>query len=188
MSEAIGAPRRPARIAPWLSPAASRTAAALLALLLSACAGSKPAPPACPTVLLLKGAERTAGYRTSGARPADLEHLAVLKNLVSACGYDQTGAEVALRFELIAERGPAYPAGKPLLLTYFVATLDPDQAVLSKPLLTSEVVFPEGQNVAGNVEEMTVLLPGVGPADGGRYRVYVGFQLDGNELSRRLEH
>jgi hypothetical protein len=167
---------------------ATRTAAGLLALLLSACAGSKPAPPACPTVLLLKGAERTASYRTSGARPADLQHLAVLKNLISACGYDETGAEIALRFELIAEQGPAYPAGNPLGLTYFVATLDPDQAVLSKPLLTSEILFAEGQNVAGNVEEVTVLLPGVAPADGGQYRVYIGFQLDGSELSRRLEH
>lgn len=166
---------------------APRTAAGLLALLLSACAGSKPAPPPCPAVLLLKGAERTAGYRTSGARPADLQHLAVLKNLISACGYDETGAEVALRFDLIAEQGPAYPAGEPLVLTYFVATLDPDQAVLSKPLLTSEILFEEGQNVAGNVEDMTILLPGVTPADGGQYRIYVGFQLDGNELSRRLE-
>jgi len=166
---------------------ATRTAAGLLVLLLVACAGSRPAPPACPTVLLLKGAERTAEYRTGSTRPADLEHLAVLKNLVSACGYDDTGAEVALRFQLIAERGPAFPSGQPLLLTYFVATLDPDQAVMSKPLLTSEVVFEPGQNVAGNVEEMTVLLPGVARADGGRYRVYVGFQLDGDELSRRLE-
>jgi hypothetical protein len=162
--------------------------AVLLAVLLSACTGSRaPAPPACPTVLLLKGAERTAAYRTSGARPADLQHLAVLLNLVSACGYHEAGAEVALRFELIAEQGPAYPSGEPLLLTYFVATLDPDQAVLSKPLLTSEILFEEGQNVAGNIAEMTVLLPGVAPADGGQYRVYVGFQLDGSELTRRLE-
>ena len=167
-----------------------RIAAALLAVLLSACSGSRaPLPPACPTVLLLKGAERTAGYRAgTSARPADLEHLAVLKNLISACRYDEDGVDVALRFDLIAEQGPAYAASEPLVLTYFVATLDPDQAVLSKPLFSSEVLFPEGSQVGGNVEEMTVRLPGVPPADGSHYRVYVGFQLDGNELSRRLTH
>jgi hypothetical protein len=137
---------------------------------------------------LLKGAERTAGYRTGvGARPADLEHLAVLKNLISACRYDKAGADVALRFDLIAEQGPAYAGAAPLVLTYFVATLAPDQSVLSKPLFSSEVLFTEGRNVAGNVQQMTVHVPDAEPADGAQYRIYVGFQLDDSELTRRLE-
>jgi len=59
--------------------------------------------------------------------------------------------------------------------------------VLSKPLLTSDVVFTEDSNIAGNLEEMTIRLPEVSPANGYAYRVYVGFQLDGSELDRRLE-
>lgn len=162
-------------------------AAASLALL-SACGSSNPPPSVpCPTVLLLKGAERTAEYRPGpDTRPADLRYLAVLSDLVSACRYDEAGAEVGLRFNLIAEQGPAYEGG-PLQLTYFIATLAPDQEVWSKDLLDSEVMFPEGNRIAGNSEQMTVRLPGVEPAAGSGYEVYVGFQLDDAEMRRRLE-
>lgn len=163
-------------------------AAASLALL-SACGSSNPAPPSapCPTALLLKGAERTAEYRPGpSTRPADLRYLAVLTDLVSACSYDEAGAEVGLRFNLIAEQGPAYDGG-PLQLTYFIATLAPDQEVWSKELFGSEVVFPEGNRIAGNSEQMTVRLPHVEPDAGPAYEVYVGFQLDAAEMRRRLE-
>ncbi len=171
-----------------MSPSIARAtwiAAALFAL--SACGTKPPQPPACPTVLLLKGAERTAGYRPgSGSHPADLDHLAVLTGLVSACRYDADGAEVGLRFNLIAEKGPAYGGG-PLRLTYFIATLSPDQEVLSKPLFDAEVEFVEDRQMAGHTEEMTVRLPDVRPADGPGYLVYLGFQLDDAEMSRRLQ-
>lgn len=168
---------------------AAPLAAALLALLPAGCGSSGaagPEPP-CPTALLLKGAERTADYRPGpGTRPADLRHLAVMTDLVSACRYDEAGVDVGLRFDLIAEQGPAYPGG-PLLLTYFVATVAPDQEVWSKELFDSEIVFPEEQDLAGNSEEMTVRLPDVGPEAGAAYQVYLGFQLDDEEMRRRLE-
>jgi hypothetical protein len=164
-------------------------AAALLALLPAGCGSSGAAGPQlpCPTVLLLKGAERTADYRPGpGTRPADLRHLAVMTDLVSACRYDEAGVDVGLGFDMIAEQGPAYPGG-PLQLTYFVATVAPDQEVWSKELLTSEIMFPADQNLAGNSEQMTVRLPDVGPEAGAAYRVYLGFQLDDAEMQRRLE-
>jgi hypothetical protein len=54
-------------------------------------------------------------------------------------------------------------------------------------LFSSEVLFAEGRNIAGNVEQMTVHVPGAEPVDGAQYRIYVGFQLDDSELTRRLE-
>jgi hypothetical protein len=171
---------RTARLAPF--------AAALLALLPAACSSSDAAGPAapCPTALLLKGAERTADYRPAGTRPADLRHLAVMTDLVSACRYDDAGVDLGLAFDLIAEKGPAY-AGGPLQLTYFVATVAPDQELWSKELFDSEIVFPEDQSLAGNSEQMTLRLPDVGPEAGAAYRVYLGFQLDDAEMRRRLE-
>lgn len=163
--------------------------AAASLVLLSACGSSNPQPaaPACPTVLLLKGAERTADYRPGpDTRPADLRYLAVLTDLVSVCRYEAGGVDVALRFNLIAEQGPAYEGG-PLRLTYFVASLGPDQRVLSKPLLDADVEFPEGQQRAGSTQEMTVHMPGVTPAAGPQYSVFLGFQLDDEEMSRRLD-
>jgi hypothetical protein len=173
---------RPARTVPF--------AAASLALLLAACGGGSsttPPQPPCPTVLFLKGAERTADYRPGpSSRPGDLRHLAVLTDLVSLCRYEGGGADVALRFDLVAEQGPAYGGG-PLRLTYFVASLGPDRQVLSKPLFEVEIAFPEGQQRAGSTEEMTVHMPGVTEASGSRYSIFVGFQLDDAEMRRRLE-
>lgn len=164
-------------------------AAALLALLPAGCSssGSAGSEPPCPTVLLLKGAERTAGYQPGpGTRPADLRYLAVMSNLVSACRYDEAGVDVGLVFDLIAEQGPAYPGG-PLRLTYFVATVAPGQEVWSKELLDTEIEFPDDQIMAGNTQQMTVRMPDVEPDAAAGYQVYVGFQLDDQEVRRRLE-
>jgi hypothetical protein len=161
----------------------------IAAALLAACgtSSSQPAPQACPTVLFLKGAERTADYRPGpDPRPADLRYLAVLTDLVSVCRYEDDGVDVALRFNLIAEQGPAYGGG-PLQLTYFVASLGPEQQVLSKPLLDAEVAFPEGQQRAGITEEMTLRISDVTPAEGQQYAVFLGFQLDEAEMGLRLE-
>jgi hypothetical protein len=156
--------------------------------LLAACGSSNPsAAPSCPLVLLLKGAERTADYRPGpGTRPDDLRYLAVLTDLDSACRYDDRGANVALRFNVIAEQGPAYEGG-PLRLTYFVASLGPDQEVLSKPLFDADVEFPEDQPRAGSSQEMIVQMPDVTPDTGPMYSVFIGFQLDDAELRRRVE-
>jgi hypothetical protein len=94
--------------------------------------------------------------------------------------------DVALRFNLIAEQGPAFEGG-PLRFTYFVASLASDRQILSKPLFDADVAFPEGQQRAGSTEEMTVHMPGVTPAAGLQYSVFVGFQLDDAEIRRRLE-
>jgi hypothetical protein len=171
-----------------MSRAAWATGATLAGLLLAGCTGSQPAaPPPCPTVLVLKGAERTAGYRPgANPRPADLEYLAVLTDLVSVCRYDDAGVDVGLRFNLIAEQGPAFATG-PLRLSYFVATLAPDQTVLSKNVFVSHVAFPAETGIAGNAEQMTVRMPGVEPDAGAGYRVYLGFQLDDAEMRRRLQ-
>jgi hypothetical protein len=164
--------------------------AAAASALLSGCGSSSPPPPRdppCPTVLLLQGAERTADYRPGPAtRPADLRYLAVLNDLVSICRYEESGVDVALRFNLIAEQGPAY-AGGPLRLTYFVASLGPDRQILSKPLFDTVTEFPQGQQRAGSSQEMTVHMPGVTPATGPQYSVFVGFQLDDAEVRRRFE-
>lgn len=163
---------------------------ALLGLLLSACGSSstRQAPPACPTTLFLKGAERTAVYRPgTNPRPADLQHLAVLTDLASICSYDDGGADVTLAFNVIAERGPAYVDPSPLQIAFFVATIGPDQQVLSKELLDATVEFPEGQQLGGTAQELTVRLPAAEPATGSQYAVYLGFQLDDAEIQRRLE-
>jgi hypothetical protein len=165
---------------------------ALGALALTACAGdASPAPeavpPACPTTLILQGAERTAAY-TPGADASSgaLQHMAVLTNLATGCRFGEDGVDVDLAFDLIAERGPAM-TGDTAELTYFVATLGPGEEVLAKQLLTAEIAFAPEERVAGVAEELTYRLPSVTAGQGQDYMIYLGFQLDPAELDQRLQ-
>jgi hypothetical protein len=189
MSEAVMAGKDPVHLAVPRRALRRGAGMALLGLLLSACGSSSAptAPPPCPTTLFLKGAERTAAYLPgTNPRPADLQHLAVMTDLASACSYDDGNLDVALRFNLKAEKGPAYGGGT-LQLTFFVAMIGPDQQVLNKELLDATVEFPEGQQLGGTAQEFTVRLPAVEPDAGSQYAVYLGFQLDDAEIQRRLE-
>jgi hypothetical protein len=171
---------------PWL---------ALVLLALAGCGTSapetpEPQPAPCPTALILEGAERTAAYR-AGATPraAEIRYIAVLRDLNSACRYYSgeggAGVDVDLTFNLIAERGPAMSGSEPL--TYFVATIGPDGKILDKELLQGDLTFAEGEERAGWSEDLTLRLPTVSSSEGAGYRLYVGFQLDDAELTRRQE-
>jgi hypothetical protein len=167
--------------------------AALLALLsVAACAGGDDggAPQqvtACPGALILQGAERTAAYAEGAdARPEEQRYLAVLTNLRSACRYDETGVDVDLAFDLIVERGPAL-AQNSVELTYFIATVGPNEEILDKQLLTSDIEFVGEEEVAGSAEELTLRLPTVSPADAAGHALLLGFQLDETELDQRLQ-
>jgi hypothetical protein len=159
--------------------------------LLAACAAGEeapaPLPPACPGALILQGAERTSAFTPgAGSSPSALQHLAVVTNLSSACRFDESGVDVDLAFDLIAERGPAM-AGDEVELTYFVATLGPGGEVLAKQLLTSEIVFEAEERVAGMAEQLTYRLPSVTAGQGQDYDIFLGFQLDPAELDQRLQ-
>lgn len=164
---------------------------AIAALLLTTCSSSRPGTPetlplACPTALLLDGAERTSTYDPGAdRRPSALRHLAVLTNLSSNCRFNDQGVDVDLAFDLIAERGPAF-AGNSVELTYFIATIGPDRQILSKQLFDSEIVFAGDEEVAGVAEQLTLRLPSITPDEGQDYGVFLGFQLDEAELEDRL--
>jgi hypothetical protein len=160
----------------------------LLALLLAACASSKPAePPACPTTLILDGAQRTISYRPdSDQSPSALRYMAALTNLRSTCHYNDKGVDVDLAIDLIAQRGPA-AANDSVPLTYFVATMGPNRKILSKQLLDSEIAFTKGEKVAGVTEQLTLRLPSVTPEHASDYSLLLGFQLPDAELKQRQQ-
>jgi hypothetical protein len=174
--------------------AGSRLWLGLGLLALAGCGTSQPAsqppPPPCPTALILEGAERTLAYR-AGAEPraSEIRYIAVLRDLSSTCRYytedDGAGVDVDLTFNLIAERGPAMSGSEPV--TYFVATVGPDGRILDKEPLRSDLTFAEGEDRAGWSEDLTLRLPTVTSGEGAEYRLYVGFQLDDAELTRRQQ-
>jgi hypothetical protein len=161
-----------------------------VALLLAGCASSAPPPPpapVCPSALLLDGAERTTSYRPGSERsPSALQYLAVLTHLQSDCRYSERGVDVELALDLIAQRGPAAQSDQ-VQLTYFVATMGPDQQVLSKQLFDSEISFVEGEDLAGVAEKLTLRLPALTAEQASAYALYLGFQLDDAELKARRQ-
>jgi hypothetical protein len=159
------------------------------ALSLAACASSNPEPPpaACPSTLFLDGAEQTAVYiPDAGTEPrADqLRYQAVLSGLSSVCRYVDEGVEVDLTFSLTAGRGPAFST-TPEEVTYFIATVGPDQRILKRDAYSAELDFEEGYAGARWSEQLTLLIRSITPARGSYYTLFIGFQLDDEELKRR---
>ena len=158
------------------------------ALALCACSSSDPqAPPiACPTAVLLDGADRTSAYRAGAERrPDNLRYMAALLNLASDCREVDEGIDVDLSFDVLAERGAAVSDTEEL--EYFVATVGPDDQILAKEVLRGDVTFAEDEQRAGWHEDLTLRLPSVTAGEAAGYRLYVGFQLDDAELERRRE-
>ena len=144
-------------------------------------------PPACPTAVLLEGAENISTHvPASGRRPEDLQLVAALSGLVSACQVAGPDVDVALAFNVLGERGPAYGT-PPVRLTYFIATVGPDRRIVDKQLFDIELAIPPDQVTAGLRETLTLRLPGMGQAEAARHRIYVGFQLDEAARRERLE-
>jgi hypothetical protein len=171
----------------WLGP--RRVVVAFGFLALGACASSEPGapPPPCPAAVLLDGAERTSAYR-AGAEPgpAELRYIAVLSDLASTCRYTDEGVEIDLAFNLAAERGPALPSASEEV-SYFVAMLAPDGRIVSRAAYATELDFEEGYAGALWSEQLTLLIRSVTPAQGADHMLYVGFQLDDAQLSRRQQ-
>lgn len=143
--------------------------------------GPPPEQP-CPRVALLEGAARfTVPPADASQDPQALRYVAALSGIRSTCQYTDGGVEVDIGFNVLAERGPALQ-GDSIDLSYFVATVGPDQSILSKQMLSAEITFAEGQQTAGVIETMTARLPVSSPAEGMEHALYIGFQLDRAEL------
>lgn len=144
-------------------------------------------PPPCPNASILEGAGVTSTYRPGQEGDAQsLRYTAGLAQLISQCRYPADGLEVDLSFNVLAEKGPAYGQG-PLEITYFVATVGPDQRVRSKRLFSTELRFPDGRPVAGQAESLTLRYPFVFAAEGATLQLYLGFQLNPDEVRRRQQ-
>jgi hypothetical protein len=168
-------------------PARAGAAALLLGLLIAGCSSDPPEPPGpCPSAALLQGAESASIYAPGSERgPDDLELAIALNDLLSACQPTGDGLDVALAFNIFAQRGPAHRP-EPIRLSYFLATVGPEGRIVDKQLLDTEITVPAGQETVGLRETLTLRLPGVGEDDAARYRVYVGLQLDEAVRRQRL--
>jgi hypothetical protein len=144
----------------------------------------------CPYVRVLAEGRvyrrHTAG---SAVEAGTLELEAQVMAAESNCDYDdsdepRSAMELDLALVFGAQRGPAAIPADAERLTYFVALVGPDRAVVNKQLFEVVIPFSEpGQSVAlTEPEEITLSFPAGAETAPWAYSVVVGFQLTPEQL------
>ena len=145
------------------------------AALLSACANQTgdPALTACPPAQIAVPSDRIGHSNEDG----ELRFVATMEQLASSRRRDENDIEVDIAFTMSAERGPAFE-GRPVRLTYFLATVDPKREIVDKQILDVELDFASDQPKSALRESVTLRLPASTEASGANYSLYLGFQPD----------
>jgi len=151
------------------------SAAAILVSSLSACAhqAGDQALSACPPAQIAVPSDRIGNNNQKG----DLRFVAIMEQLSSSCRQDEKDVEIDIAFTMRAERGPAFE-GKPVRLTYFLATVDPEREIIDKQILGLQLDFQPDQTSSALRERVTLRLPASTEATGANYSLYLGFQPD----------
>lgn len=149
--------------------------AAVLAACLSACANQAgdQALNACPPAQIAVPSDRIGNNNEQG----ELRFVAIMEQLSSSCRQDEDDLEVDLAFTMRAERGPAFE-DRPVQLTYFLATVDPEREIIDKQILDIQLDFEPDQQASELRERVTLRLPASTEATGANYNLYLGFQPD----------
>ncbi len=146
---------------------------AVLASCLSACANQPRdlALDACPPAQIAVPADRIGHNNEQG----ELRFVAIMEQLSSSCRQDEDDVEVDITFTMRAERGPAFD-DQSVQLIYFLATVDPERAIIDKQILDIQLDFEPDQPASALRERVTLRLPASTEATGANYSLYLGFQ------------
>lgn len=158
-------------------------AAAATLLALAGCGSGVKAPQACPPVLILADAESLTQYRPGAGRDiTDIEVQGQITGFRGVCEATKTGLDVTVAVAFELQRGAA-DTDRVASFSYFVAVPDFYPAAGAKAVLPVRVGFPEGtERVRFVDEEVTLTLPRREGADPATHDIYVGFQLDHEQL------
>jgi hypothetical protein len=161
---------------------------AALALALSGCSlfGEK-GPPPCPDVAVLDDASKFTQFRPGEGRDiTDIVLQGEITGFHGACTYDRKRGQltVTLQVQMIFTHGPAAPS-RDVKTSYFIAVPSFYPKPEAKRIMDVKFTFA---NAADHIRitdnEVDVILPAKDLAkDIGKLGVYIGFQLDPDELS-----
>jgi len=152
-------------------------------------------PEPCPPITILKSAASKTAFQAGDGRDLiDIDYEASLSNVYSACDYsvdyDTRAGKIFVQVapEVRAQRGPAN-SSRVADIEYFVALVDPDQQILNKNVFTLRVGFPGNltRNQVREEETVTLTIPTDGNTDGSDYQIFVGFQLDEDQLDYNVK-
>jgi hypothetical protein len=141
---------------------------ALLALLcLSACSMfSKEAEDfSCPKV----------GFIANADTVSLPEGEALINGFNGSCSFSKKTSQVEIDLTLpFKAKMTAPPAGNSLNLSYFIAVLSPDEAILQRQSFTTNIDF-DNTGAGGSTEEHRIKIPLSASAEAYKYKVVIGF-------------
>ena len=161
--------------------------------LLSGCGlfGGDTPPPPCPRAAILDQARTTSLYGEGAEHTfTNVSYELAIITLSGVCEYDVDEGRTAIRSVLTigleAKRGPAGEA-LTVELPYFVAIADPERRIIAKEVFRSPLVFTETGVRSQRTEEVEQIIPIPQQSFGGDYEIFVGLQLDRDQLEENLK-
>lgn len=153
-----------------------------VALVLAGCAsGDKRL--ACPSVSLVRDLDRVTVFAaTDSTDLTDVAYSARFDALGATCDHGRRGVVIDTSFLLVALRGPA-DTERLAKLNYFVAITGPDGAVIAKEIFSTEIPFADNRRRVALREEVEPYIPYSREHPLEQYRVLIGFQLDGAQVT-----
>ena len=150
---------------------------------------SKTPPPPCPAVnVLADAATLTRFHPGSGQDLIDVDFEAKVNDIAMACSHDidentRAGTlEMELQMIVEATRGPA-DDDRSARMNYFITLTDADRNILSKKTFDIAASFPDNMTRAVVMDEpVNLTIPLAEDQTGRDFQVYLGFQLNADEL------
>ncbi len=136
----------------------------------------------CPNFLLLGNAGDMTQFRIGPGRDVtDVEFRATITNFRGNCDHSKTGVEAEFFVEIAIQRGPANRS-REARFEYFVAIPRFHHAPAGKKTFPVKVTFEERQTRIFYRDEITIEIPLRAGEVAASYDVYIGFQLDAEQL------
>ena len=147
---------------------------------------------ACPHVSVLADAARLTRFRPGPGR--DITDVALHAELVhynGSCLYDPDSKSMSINLQvgINAERGPAAPANRTAALSYFVAIPAFFPSPAAKRIFPVHLTFPDNADTVGFTDdEVDITIPVDQIKNMEKYEVFLGLQLDHDELDYNRSH
>jgi hypothetical protein len=138
----------------------------------------------CPQVAILRQADEVFDY--GGEKPDALQFVAKahLKKIEGDCAYrkdsNPSGIDISFKLQASAIKGSRL-GGNQVSFPYFIAVVDPKDAILNRQVVTAQFNFSGDNKLAELVEPLHVFIPMSAKEliTGPSYRVLVGFTKAG---------
>lgn len=160
-------------------------AGVLAGALLAGCAADGPAPsPPCPRITTAAHTEDLVRFRPGPGRgAADVAFRSRLTGAEGGCEAGDAAVDVEMTVEFIVELGPASRDGR-AAFEYFVAIPQFRPLAEGKKRFPVSVRFPEGRSSVRYRDRVAVHIPLGEGETGAGFEIFVGHQLDAEDLAR----